>query len=91
MTNPHRHASDHAVLDGQRDRWEQALVERPDRFGVEPSAPAQDAAALFERERLHRLLELGGGQGRDSLFFARRGFQVEVLDYSPPGVETITS
>jgi hypothetical protein len=53
MTNPHRHASDHAVLDGQRDRWEQALVERPDRFGVEPSAPAQDAAALFERERLH--------------------------------------
>lgn len=83
--------SDRSALDAQRGQWEQALVERPDRFGVEPSAPAQAAAAVFEREGLRNLLELGGGQGRDSLFFARRGFEVQVLDYSPSGVETITS
>jgi hypothetical protein len=81
--------SDRVVLDAQRGQWEWALTERADRFGVEPSAPAQEAAALFEREGVRCLLELGGGQGRDSLFFARRGFEVQVLDYSASGVEAI--
>ena len=81
--------SDRSVFDAQRGQWERALSERPDRFGVEPSGPARAAAAAFARERAHRLLELGGGQGRDSLFFAYHGFAVEVLDYSRSGVTTI--
>jgi SAM-dependent methyltransferase len=81
--------SDRFVLDAQRSQWERALTERADRFGVEPSAPAREAATLFEREGMRRLLELGGGQGRDSLSFARRGFEVQVLDYAAAGVEAI--
>jgi SAM-dependent methyltransferase len=81
--------SERATLDRQRAQWQWALDERPDRFGAEPSAPAQAAATLFGREGLHTLLELGGGQGRDSLFLAHRGHDVHVLDYAPSAVETI--
>jgi 2-polyprenyl-3-methyl-5-hydroxy-6-metoxy-1,4-benzoquinol methylase len=41
----------------------------------------------FKKEFSDRLL--GGGQGRDTLFFAREGFQVYVVDYSHEAVETI--
>jgi SAM-dependent methyltransferase len=34
-------------------------------------------------------LELGGGQGRDSLFFAGSGFHVTVVDYSDTGLAEI--
>jgi SAM-dependent methyltransferase len=58
-------------------------------FGLEPSEAAQKAAESFIREGKTKVLELGGGQGRDTVFFARSGFQVYVLDYSETGVEEI--
>lgn len=59
-------------------------------FGSAPSEPARKAAALFRKEGAVRILELGGGQGRDTLFFAGEGFQVCTLDYSKESVATIT-
>jgi SAM-dependent methyltransferase len=58
-------------------------------FGVEPSYPACRATELFQREGRKRILELGGGQGRDALFFAGEGFHVDVLDYSEEGLKAI--
>lgn len=58
-------------------------------FGMTPSLPARKAARLFRQEGAERILELGGGQGRDTLFFAGEGLQVCTLDYSREGVETI--
>ena len=75
--------------DGQRDHWTSALADRPDRYGVAPSRPAREAAPLFAAAGARRVLELGAGQGRDSLFFAREGFRVTALDFSAPGVVTI--
>jgi SAM-dependent methyltransferase len=77
------------ALDRQREQWQRALSERADRYGLEPSAPALAACERFEQTGARRLLELGGGQGRDSLFFAERGFAVTVLDYAPSAIETI--
>ncbi len=57
-------------------------------FGEEASYPAKTAAKLFNVENKQRILELGGGQGRDSLFFAQSGFDVTVLDYSDSGLRT---
>ena len=82
-------ASHDSPLDAQQARWEQALAERPDRFGPEPSAPALAAASLFAREGVRSVLELGGGQGRDTLLFAARGFEVQVLDFSATALEAI--
>lgn len=60
-----------------------------DMFGKNPSYPARKAVEMFTNEGAKRILELGSGQGRDTLFFARHGFQVYALDYSDEGLDAI--
>ena len=79
------------ILEGQRAHWDTNFSKKPAMFGGEPSAAALKAAELFKREGKNKLLELGGGQGRDTLFFARQGFQVSVVDYSQTGVKAISA
>ena len=62
---------------------------RADRYGTQASAPAEHAAELFARAGARDLLELGAGQGRDSLAFAQRGFNVRALDFAESGVQAI--
>ena len=78
------------VLDAQSHRWESTFSETPDMFGEAASDAAQEAAEVFKQEGKTKILELGAGQGRDTLFFAQNGFQVYALDYSEAGVENIT-
>jgi ubiquinone/menaquinone biosynthesis C-methylase UbiE len=77
------------VLDGQRQFWDTNFASRPEMFGDAPSDPAQKAQELIKAEARTRLLELGGGQGRDTLFFARNGIHVTMLDYSEAAVGTV--
>jgi SAM-dependent methyltransferase len=77
------------ILNAQRQHWRKTYSDEPDFFGEEPSYPAQKALELFKKEGKTKILELGGGQGRDSLYFAQNGFQVYVLDYSQSGIEAI--
>jgi SAM-dependent methyltransferase len=58
-------------------------------FGEGPSYAAQRALAFFAKGKVGDLLELGAGQGRDSLFFARRGLTVTCVDYSEEGLRAI--
>jgi SAM-dependent methyltransferase len=76
-------------LNEQHRQWEQVFNEEPDLYGKTPSAPARYAAKAFKRERIGRILELGGGQGRDTLYLAREGFDVTVLDYAKSGIDDI--
>lgn len=78
-----------AVLDGQQAHWEQCFAQYAEMFGELPSEPAQKAAQLFQKEHKTVILELGGGQGRDTMFFAQNGFQVCVVDYSKAGLDAI--
>jgi SAM-dependent methyltransferase len=78
------------ALDAQSEHWERTLAEHPDMYGVEPSWPARKAADIFIREGITKVLELGGGQGRDTIFFARSGLQVHVLEYTEVGVKAIS-
>lgn len=77
-------------LDAQRHHWERVLADHDKMFGTAPSHSAQAAVDLLTRHGVSRLLELGGGQGRDSLFFASRGLKVTVFDYAASGLEAIT-
>ena len=77
------------ALDAQREQWERAFSEDPGFFGDEPSEPARRAAGLFANAGFRRILELGSGQGRDTLFFAGRSFRVTATDYSRKGLEVI--
>ena len=76
-------------LNAQKDHWERMFTKNTDMFGTEPSYPARKAAEMFKREGKKRILELGGGQGRDTLFFAQQGFQIYTLDYSREGIKKI--
>jgi SAM-dependent methyltransferase len=76
-------------LDGQRRHWSDVLGSRADRYGTAASAPAEHAAELFVRAGARDVLELGAGQGRDSLFLAQRGFNVRALDFAESGVRAI--
>ena len=78
------------VLDQQLPHWEGTFSQKPGMFGDEPSEPARKAAELFKKEGKTKILELGAGQGRDTIFFSRSGFQVCALDYSQSGIDAIT-
>ncbi len=77
------------LRDAQRSHWESVLRQNPDMYGLEPSESAVTAAEAFEAAEVHRLLELGPGQGRDTLFFAESGLQVTAADYSREGLGAI--
>lgn len=77
------------VLDAQKQHWENALSSKPNMFGELPSDPCRKAAELFKKERWTKILELGAGQGRDTIFFAQTGFQVYALDYADSGIKAI--
>ena len=77
------------VLDAQREHWQRTFAGSPEMFGREPSEAARQAAELFGKEGKRKVLELGCGQGRDTLFFLRSGFEVWAADYSGPGLEAM--
>ena len=77
------------VLDAQSSHWENTFSKNNELFGVEASAPALHAADFFKANEKKSILELGAGQGRDTLFFACKGFFVHALDYTSIGVAEI--
>jgi SAM-dependent methyltransferase len=77
------------TADEQRRHWSATFVDHPDMYGEDPSDAAVAAADAFAAADVETVLELGAGQGRDTLYLARRGFHVHALDYAPEGVEAI--
>lgn len=73
----------------QRQRWEAAFDEQPERYGSEASVPARATLALLQHHRVRDLLELGAGQGRDATFFAAAGLAVTTADFARVAVVTI--
>ncbi|GEJ58406.1 class I SAM-dependent methyltransferase [Anaeromyxobacter diazotrophicus] len=80
---------DEPALAAQRQHWERTFAARAGMFGSDASAPARAAALAFREAGLRTVLELGGGQGRDSVFLAASGFEVHALDYAQAGVAAI--
>jgi SAM-dependent methyltransferase len=87
--NGDRSETDERVLNTQREQWQTTFASRPDMFGVEPSYAARRDVALFQREGKRKILELGSGQGRDTLLFLRNGFEICAVDYSEKGLEDL--
>lgn len=77
------------ILDRQREHWDSKLSNVADMFGVSPSETARRALEIYWKEGVKDLLELGAGQGRDTLFFAGSRIKVTALDYSESGVNII--
>ena len=58
-------------------------------FGLEPSEPAKKSLKLFQEKNINKIVELGAGLGRDSIFFAKNSIHVSALDYSVSGIKII--
>ena len=71
---------------GQEGHWDKTYKGNPTFFGEDPSEFAQTVINLFKGEGVRSVLELGCGQGRDTLLFAKEGFHVTALDYSATGL-----
>lgn len=76
-------------LNAQHQHWENTYSAEANMFGEGPSYPARRALEVFLQEGKTHILEIGAGQGRDTLFFAENGLKVTALDYSGEGVEAI--
>jgi len=70
-----------------RSPWAREYVRTPHRYiwGTEPSELARDVVWLPPART--RVLELGSGEGRDSVFLAARGFDVTGVELSRAGID----
>ena len=60
-------------------------------WGLRPAKDAYRVLQLMPPDRPLTLLDIGCGEGRNAIFFARNGYQVTAFDLSPQGVEkTVT-
>jgi SAM-dependent methyltransferase len=82
---------DTQAVAGQKEHWEATFEANPDMYGTDPSAPGLAAAEAFASAGHKSVLELGAGQGRDTLYLARQGLHVTALDFAPGTIETLTS
>ena len=80
---------DRAVMDAQRSHWERVFAENADMYGTEPSDPGRFALDSFERASARAILELGAGQGRDTLAFLAAGYRVTALDYAEDALRSL--
>lgn len=77
------------ITRARRARW--ATDHREHRLKVSASPPSPLAEYVVAREGVpERLIDLGAGQGVDSLWFARRGSRVTAYDYlTAPGTRAL--
>lgn len=56
-------------------------------WGLEPSPMCYDVMRLRPPTRPWRVLDIGCGEGKDAVFFARNGYEVTAFDVAEPGLE----
>ena len=69
--------------------WNKVYDKDSSFFGEEPSRFALLCYQRMKRYDIKRLLELGCGQGRDSIFFASNGIDVKTFDYSEVAINAV--
>jgi len=70
-----------------RSYYEDAYNSETYFWGVEPSKMCLKVLELMPPTRGLRLLDIGCGEGKDAVFFARCGYQVSAFDISEAGIE----
>jgi SAM-dependent methyltransferase len=75
------------TVEGAYENW--LSTRKPPLFGTEPDARVWALASQAPEPTLHRVLDIGGGTGRNSLALARRGHPVDVVEMTPKFAELI--
>ena len=58
-------------------------------FGLTPSLSAKKSLKLFKKKKIYKIVEIGAGLGRDTIFFAKNSICTTALDYSSLGIKAI--
>jgi len=80
---------DKKILDQQSQYWENNFLSKPEMFGLDPSEAGINTLKKLREENINKIVELGAGLGRDTLFFAKNSINVKALDYSPAAIKII--
>jgi len=80
---------DQKILNEQSQHWEDSFSSKPEMFGLEPSFSAKNALKYFKEKNISKIIELGAGLGRDTIFFAQNSIHVQAFDYSPSAIKKI--
>ena len=80
---------DKKILDQQSQHWENNFLNKPEMFGLEPSIAAVNTLKIFKEKKIKKIVELGAGLGRDTIFFAKNSIKITALDYSPAAIKII--
>ena len=80
---------DQKKLDQQSQHWESNFSSKPEMFGLNSSIPAKKSLKLFQEKKIDKIVEIGAGLGRDTIFFAKNSIHTIALDYSPSGIKII--
>jgi len=76
-------------LDKQSQYWEDNFSSKPEMFGLKQSLSAEKALKLFQEKKINKIVEIGAGLGRDTVFFAKNSIHTTALDYSLSGIKVI--
>ena len=80
---------DQKKLNKQSQYWEDNFSSKPEMFGLTQSLSAEKSLKLFQENKIDKIIEIGAGLGRDSIFFAKNSINTIALDYSPSGIKVI--
>lgn len=75
--------------ENQISQWDNHYLKNNGAFGKSPSQSAIYAAEIFSKNNVKHILELGAGQGRDTIFFALNGFNIQVIEYSKVAIRDL--
>jgi len=81
---------DGRVVD-QRVQWETTFESHPQMYGVTPSEAGRYAAHRLPAENCLEVLELGAGQGRDTVALLEAGLVVTALDFVAGALASLES
>jgi ubiquinone/menaquinone biosynthesis C-methylase UbiE len=69
--------------------WDKVYSKVSAFFGEEPTSFSQICYIDFKKHHVKKLLELGCGQGRDTLFFASHDLDIYAIDSSKVAIESL--
>ena len=75
------------TVEGAYENW--ISTRKPPLFGTEPDARVWALAGQALDPATHRILDIGGGTGRNTLALARRGHPVDVVEMTPKFADII--
>lgn len=81
--------SSESALEMNQDLWDELYDADPEHFGERESEFAINCSKVMKDFGVNKVLEIGCGYGRDSIFFARQGFKVIAVDYSTKALDIL--